>query len=198
MKKSIKAGSFVVALLALPLLLASLSIDFRSFDHEGYTRIVFEADRSFTFTTQNHPDRLELRLSGHVDFRAQSLAVQNSQLLERVTHDYQGGESVFTVFFKGAATVQKNFVLEKPFRVVFDLVRSERPAAAAAPPQSAPEIPEKSPEPSPDTPAPLRSRPSPSPSRRFASTPATAARIWGPSASPSYRKRTSPCRSGSS
>ena len=154
MKKCIKAGSFVAALLALPLLLASLSIDFRSFDHEGFTRVVFEADRSFTFTTQNHPDRLELRLRGRADFRTQSLAVQNSQLLERVTHDVQDGESVLTVFFRGEATVQKNFVLEKPFRVVFDLARSERRAEAAAPPQSAPESAGKSPEQGPETPAP--------------------------------------------
>ena len=162
MKKSIKAGSFVVALLALPLLLASLSVNFRSFDHEGFTRVVFEGDRSFTFTTQNHPDRLELRLRGRADFPAQSLAVQNSQLLERVSHEVQGGESVFTVFFRGEATVEKNFVLEKPFRVVFDVARSKRPAAvpprndAAAPPSSSPEIPEQSPEQAPETPAKLK------------------------------------------
>jgi N-acetylmuramoyl-L-alanine amidase len=155
MKKSIKAGSFAVALLAIPLLLAPLSVDFRSFDHEGYTRIVFEADRSFTFTTQSHPDRLELRLQGRADCRTESLAVGNSQLLERVTHAYQGGESVFTVFFRGEAAVQKNFVLEKPFRVVFDLVRNQRPAAAAAPPPGASPAAEKEPQQAAETPAPI-------------------------------------------
>jgi N-acetylmuramoyl-L-alanine amidase len=158
MKKSIKAGIFFVTLLAVPILLTSLGIDLRSFDHEGFTRVVFEAERSFSYTVQNHPDRLEVRLQGRVDFRNPSLAAQNSPLLERVTHEFREGESVFTVFFKGPVSVKKNFVLEQPFRVVFDLMRSEKPAAAQ---QNTPENSEKKPEPPQENPPPAPSRPKP-------------------------------------
>ena len=136
MKKSIKAGICTVVILAAPLLLTSLGIDFRSFDHEGYTRIVFESDRSFTYKVQDRPDRLEVRLNGRAELRSPSLSVPNSQLLERVTCEHQGNESVLVVHYKGAATVRKNFILEKPFRLVFDLVQSATSPATAPAPQA--------------------------------------------------------------
>ncbi len=142
MKKSIQAGTFLVALLSAPLFLISLGIDFRSFDHQGYTRVVFQSERSFSYKVQDRPGRLELRIRGRADVPARSLAVPNSSLLERVTCEYEGNESVLTVYFKGEATIRKNFVLEDPFRVVFDLVssgRSER-SAAEPPPSASAEI----------------------------------------------------------
>jgi N-acetylmuramoyl-L-alanine amidase len=149
MKNIIKTITLLISFLSLSALLSALSIDFRSFDHEGFTRVVFEADRSFTFTLQNRPGQMEVRLSGHADFPSRSLAVQNSQLLERVAHEYQGNESVFTLFLKSAVVVKKNFVLEKPFRIVFDLVKSEK---SADPPQSLPAGGEKEPDKPQETP----------------------------------------------
>jgi N-acetylmuramoyl-L-alanine amidase len=140
MKKFIRTSTLFISILVLPLLLTSLAIDIRSFDHEGFTRIVFEADRSFTYTVQNRPGQMQVHLSDRADFRERTLAVQNSPLLDRVIHEIRGNKSIFTVFFKGEATVQKSFVLEKPYRVVFDFVKSEKPAA---PPASPPENPEK-------------------------------------------------------
>ncbi len=136
MKKSIKAGTFLVASLAAPLLLTSLAIDFRSFDHEGYTRVVFQSERNFTYKVQDRPGRLELHIPGRADLPARSVAIANSPLLERVTCDYRDSESVLTIHFKGEAAVKKTFVLEDPFRVVFDLVRSERSERPAAPPRT--------------------------------------------------------------
>ncbi len=155
MKKSIKAGIFSVAILVAPLLLTALEIDFRQFDHEGYTRVVFESDRSFTYKVQDHPDRLEVRLRGRADFRTPSLPVPNSQLLAGVTCEHQGDESVLTVHYKGAATVRKSFILEKPFRLVFDLEKSTK-----APPPAAAAADEKKPAPVQDEPPPV-SRPKP-------------------------------------
>ena len=140
MKKFIRTSTLFISILVLPLLLTSLAIDIRSFDHEGFTRIVFEADRSFTYTIQARPGQMQVHLSDRADFRERSLAVQNSPLLDRVIHEIRGNKSIFTVFFKGEATVQKSFVLEKPYRLVFDFVKSEKPAAL---PASAPENPEK-------------------------------------------------------
>ncbi len=158
MKKSIKAGIFFVTLLAAPILLTSLAIDVRTADNEGFTRIVFEADRTFTYTVQNRPGQMQVRLSGRAAFPAKTLAWPDSPLLERLTYEIQGNESVFTVFFKGDATVKKSFVLEKPFRIVFDLGKSDKPAAAT--PASA-ENPEKKADPPQETPPSTPSRPKP-------------------------------------
>ena len=157
MKKFIRTSTLFISILVLPLLLTSLAIDIRSFDHEGFTRIVFEADRSFTYTVQNRPGQMQVHLSDRADFRKRTLSVQNSPLLDRVIHEIRENKSIFTVFFKGDATVQKSFVLEKPFRVVFDFVKSEKPAA---PPASTPENPEKKPDPPQETP-PAPSKPKP-------------------------------------
>ncbi len=141
MKKSIKAGIFCAVLLVAPRLLTPIGIDFRSFDHEGYTRVVFESERSFAYKVRSLPDRLEVSLDGRADLPAPTLAVPNSQLLERVTCEHRGDESVLTVHFKGAAAVKQSFILEKPFRVVFDLVRSEK---SPEPPPQTPVAEEKS------------------------------------------------------
>jgi N-acetylmuramoyl-L-alanine amidase len=158
MKKSIKAGIFFVTLLAAPILLTSLGIDIRSFDHEGFTRVVFEAERSFSYAVQSRPNELEVRLPGRFELRAPELAAQNSQLLDRVTQAFREGQSIFTVFFTGPVVVKKSFVLEKPFRVVFDLVQGEK---AAAPRQSIPEPSDREEEPPQQTPPPTPSRPKP-------------------------------------
>jgi N-acetylmuramoyl-L-alanine amidase len=129
MKHIIKKTIFFVPILFLFQILTALSIDFRSFDHEGFTRIVFEADQSFTFSVRNLPGQLQVLLPKRADFKARSITVQNSRLLERVTHEFKEDNSIFTVFLKGDVTVNKNFVLEKPFRVVFDLVKSEKTSA---------------------------------------------------------------------
>jgi len=157
MKKFIRTSTLFISILILPLLLTSLAIDIRSFDHEGFTRIVFEADRSFTYTIQTRPGQMQVHLSDRADFRERTLAVQNSPLLDRVIHEIRGNKSIFTVFFKGEATVQKSFVLEKPYRVVFDFVKSEKPAA---PPASPPENPEKQADAPQETPA-ASSKPKP-------------------------------------
>ncbi|HSR11914.1 MAG TPA: N-acetylmuramoyl-L-alanine amidase [Thermodesulfobacteriota bacterium] len=160
MKISIKAGIFFVTLLAAPVLLAPLAINVRTADNEGFTRVVFEADRAFTYAVQNRPGQVQLRIPGRADFPARTLAWPDSPLLERLTYEVQGAESVFTVFVKADVIVKKSFTLEKPFRVVFDLGKGEK-APAAAPAPAVPEAPEKKPDPPQETPAPAPSRPKP-------------------------------------
>ncbi len=150
MKKFIKTSSFLILILVLAPLLTALDVNIRTSDNEGFTRIVFEADRSFAYAVQNRPGQMQVRLSGRAAFPARSLAWPDSPLLERLTYEIQGNESVFTVFFKGDAAVKKSFVLEKPFRVVFDLGKSEKPAAATT---AAGASPDKKPDPAPGKPA---------------------------------------------
>jgi N-acetylmuramoyl-L-alanine amidase len=140
MKHTIKTTAFFASILFLMRALPALSIDFRSFDHEGFTRIVLEADQSFAFSVRNAPGQLQVILPRNADLKTQALDVQNSKLLERVTHEIKENNSIFTVFFKGEVAVNKNFVLEKPFRVVFDLVKAEKTPVVA---QNAPEKSEK-------------------------------------------------------
>ena len=158
MKHIIKTSTIFISMLLFFQILTALSINFRSFDHEGFTRIVFEADQSFTFSVRNRPGQLQVLLPKRADFKAQSITVQNSRLLERVTHEFKEDNSIFTVFFKGNVTVNKNFVLEKPFRVVFDLVKSEKISTL---PQSTPENIEK----------PQGAQPAPQPAEPAASKP---------------------------
>jgi N-acetylmuramoyl-L-alanine amidase len=136
MKKIMKKSIIFIASLCFFQILTALSIDFRAFDHEGFTRIVFEADQSFTYSVRNRPGQLQVLVPKHVDFNTRSITVQNSRLLGRVTQEFKENNSILTVFFKGDVTVNKNFVLEKPFRVVFDLVKSQTTSPL---PQSTPE-----------------------------------------------------------
>jgi len=157
MKKLISTSAFFILILVLSPLLTALAVDVRTSDHEGFTRVVFEADRSFAFTVQNRPGQMQVRLDGRADFRGRTLAVPDSPLLERVVHEIQGSESVFTVFFKGQATVKKSFILQNPFRVVFDLEKSEKTAAPA--PVSAENAEKKPAVPQENPPAPAKPKP---------------------------------------
>ncbi len=152
MKTSIKAAMLSAVLLAAPGLLAAIGIDFRSFDHAGYTRVVFQGERPFRYDVEVHPDRLELRLSDRADRFPSARAIPNSPLLERVTCEARGGGSVLAVHFRRRTAVSKSFVLENPFRVVFDLVADDKPQAppaakpdAAAEAQAAPPAQEEPP-----------------------------------------------------
>jgi len=129
-----KKSTVFIASLFLFQILPALSIDFRSSDHEGFTRIVLEADQTFAFSVRNRPGQLQVLLPRHAAFKNQTPSLQNSRLLERITHELKEENGVLTIYFKGDASVQKNFVLEKPFRVVFDLVKSD--SAAVTPPRS--------------------------------------------------------------
>jgi len=132
MKKFIKTSVFLIASLCLFQVLSALSITFRASDHEGFTRIVIEADQNFTYTVSNRPGQLQVLLPKHAAFNTRSLSVANSLLLERVGLESRENNRVLTVIFRGDVAVSKNFVLEKPFRVVFDLSKSEKPAPPPA------------------------------------------------------------------
>jgi len=124
-----KKSTIFIASLCLFQILPALSIDLRSSDHDGFTRIVLEADQSFTFSVRNRPGQLQVLLPRHAAFKNRTTSLQNSRLLERITHELKEGNGILTIYFKGDASVQKNFILEKPFRVVFDLVKAESVAA---------------------------------------------------------------------
>lgn len=122
---------FIVILICLlHLALFPLSISIRSFDHQDFTRIVFEGDRSFEFHFDSSRRTIDLQLDEPADNKEQLIRVDDSVLIDSVTHKKERNKSVYTVLLKSKFKIRKNFVLERPFRVVFDVVGSEEEPAA--------------------------------------------------------------------
>jgi N-acetylmuramoyl-L-alanine amidase len=126
----------LIALISSPIF--SLSINIRSFDHENYTRIVFEGDSAFQFSYKNTPveSAIEMRLEEEADVENQIETFRRSEIVDRVVHrvEQDNGDksvSVFKVHLKKNVAVKRNFVLERPYRVVFDLVGAPAPQTPA-------------------------------------------------------------------
>lgn len=105
----------------------SLSVNFRSFDHQGYTRIVFEGDHSFEYKYKQSKRSIEIEINRRASINNSVIEVNNSVLLDRVVHLKEKQRSIFAVLIKSDFKIRRNFVLERPFRVVFDLEKSTVP-----------------------------------------------------------------------
>jgi N-acetylmuramoyl-L-alanine amidase len=118
---------FVAFLVFFTSQLISLSVSFRSFDHQGFTRIVFEGDNSFEYKYKKSTRSIELEINKRVSVKKNVIEINNSVLLDRVVHLEGKNKSVFAVLLKSRYKIRRNFVLERPFRVVFDLEKSLEP-----------------------------------------------------------------------
>lgn len=118
----------LLGLFAYPLF--SLSVSIRSFDHKGFTRVVFEGSQGFAYDYKSSESTLEVRLDRTVEVERQIESFRRSQLLDRVVHQVRKDNnsdkniSVFQVHLKKEYQVKRNFVLERPFRLVFDLEKT--------------------------------------------------------------------------
>lgn len=101
-----------------------LSLNIRSFDHKDFTRIVFEGDRGFTYKFNSSKAALVVTLNQKAALEKKIEIPGRSQLIDRVVHRLEKSNSVFHVHLKPGFEIKRNFVLERPFRVVFDLVKS--------------------------------------------------------------------------
>ncbi len=113
---------WLVVFFSFPLF--SLSVNIRYFDHQDFTRLVFEGEKEFEYRVKPSQLSLELEIDQAVKLGKTNHGAQHSRLLGKV--DYKKGrkKSTFTVHFKSACRIQKSFVLGSPYRVVFDLVTS--------------------------------------------------------------------------
>lgn len=118
---------FLVWLVGAAFSLFPLSINIRSFDHADFTRIVFEGDQGFEYRLNTSETAVEIRLNQKAKIEKEE--VVNSVLIDRVNHHWEEGGSVFQVHVKSAFNIKRNFVLERPFRVVVDLEKSPGGAA---------------------------------------------------------------------
>jgi len=128
-----KLALLALSVILIPLSLFSLSLNIRAFDHPGYTRIVFEGDRGFEFHVGKFKTELEIQLKEKAEPGTAVTTFSRSSLVEKVVHRVQNNRSVFKVHLKSSFKVNRNFVLERPFRVVFDLVKSEEKEAEPEP-----------------------------------------------------------------
>ncbi|MCX6583095.1 MAG: N-acetylmuramoyl-L-alanine amidase [Candidatus Aminicenantes bacterium] len=113
--------------LLIPLAMFPLSLVVRTYDHPGFTRLVFESIQGFHYKVFQSTTGLEIQLKEKADIREEISA--QSVLIDRVVHRLQNNKSVFNVRLKSPFKVQRSFVLENPFRLVFDLASSGEPAA---------------------------------------------------------------------
>ena len=114
---------FFVLFVASTFAVLSLSINIRSFDHNDFTRIVFEGDQGFAYKFNPSENTIKIKLNQKAKIK-KNINVFNSVLIDRVVHHWEEDSSVFQVHMKSDFTIMRNFVLERPFRVVFDLTES--------------------------------------------------------------------------
>ena len=122
---------YIIRIISIAILvggiLPAVSVTFRTSDENNHTRIVFEGDRSFTYTIVSTSGRLELLLPERAEFTQNGLKIPESALVDQVVHETRENRSVLAVSLKSPVDIQKHFVLDNPFRVVFDLVKSANP-----------------------------------------------------------------------
>lgn len=130
----IKNKSILLALLLLICVpIFSLTVSIRSFDHDGFTRIVFEGDRGFEYKIESSKRELEIKLDKKVKVKNNINSRENSKLIDRVVHQVKKNKSSFKVQLKSNYEIDRHFVLERPFRLVFDLVKSPRETSPGQP-----------------------------------------------------------------
>jgi len=124
---------YIIRIISIAILigriLPAVSVTFRTSDENDHTRIVFEGDRSFAYTIVSTSGRLELLLPERAEFPQNVLKIPDSALVDQVFHEKRENRSVLAVSLKSSVDIQKHFVLDNPFRVVFDLVKSANPAS---------------------------------------------------------------------
>lgn len=110
---------FIIAVHIFP-----LSIKVRTFDHNDFTRVVFESDIRFSYVMERGSEK-DLTLfvknrPGNISLRSD---LSGSELLNRVENVTNGEDPGVRVKGSERFDILKTFVLKDPFRVVFDVNR---------------------------------------------------------------------------
>ena len=100
-----------------------LAITIRTFDHNDFTRIVFESDGRFSYESKRGSDKditLVLKDQGE-DLMVRS-DLSGSELLNKVENITDGDSRSIRIRGNERFNILKTFVLKDPFRVVFDVL----------------------------------------------------------------------------
>lgn len=123
-------------LLLLPVTGLSLNVSVRSFDYQDHTRLVFEGDRSFAYSVAALEKGFELRLQEAARTDREDIQLAGDRCVQKVQPVPRHDGTVYRVETRTPVRFQRQFVLENPFRVVFDLAADEQsPPAVPSPPQ---------------------------------------------------------------
>ncbi len=110
---------FIIAVHIFP-----LSIKVRAFDHNDFTRIVFESDSRFSYVMERGSERdLTIFLKNRPEDIMLRSDLSGSELLNRVENVTNGDDPGIRVKGSERFNILKAFVLKEPFRVVFDVNR---------------------------------------------------------------------------
>ncbi len=117
-----KSYIFLIYLTFLIVQLFPLNLNIRAYDHNDFTRIVFEGDRGFDYNI-SHKSSNDLTLGINEIEKLENYNVDSkgSNLIQKVEHTTSNNHHYFKISFNKKSRILKNFVLEKPFRVVFDI-----------------------------------------------------------------------------
>ena len=124
MKNKFALAAWVLLFLSLSIFpSSSLSLNVRVFDHSEFTRLVFESNQGFHYNINQANDSMEIRLKEKAEIK-EGISVQ-SILITKVIHLIENNKSIFNILLKSPYKIQRSFILEKPFRLVFDLEKAK-------------------------------------------------------------------------
>ncbi len=128
-------AQFVLLLFLASLSLYPLSVNVRVFDHPEFTRVVLEGDQPFEYSVKPSENSIKVRLTKKATVRTSLESFKKSEIVDRVVHNTVKDNkiSVFNIHLKSRTTIKRSFVLEQPFRVVMDLVKSPEKKASSSP-----------------------------------------------------------------
>ncbi len=99
-----------------------LAIKIRTFDHNDFTRIVFESDYSFSYVSKRGSEKdITLLIKDNAEDLMLRSDLSGSELLNKVENITYGESRGIRVLGSERFNILKSFVLKDPFRVVFDV-----------------------------------------------------------------------------
>ncbi len=121
----------IVITFLLTLHLYSINIQVRAFDHPDYSRFVIESAVPLKYNFTQNPTTLEIEIQQPVDFSPRQIEFKNSRILKKLTFRSEQNRSLFILETRSEFKIRRSFLLEKPFRIVFDLLGDPRPKTEA-------------------------------------------------------------------
>ena len=131
MKKKIIIIVLITAFIILNL--QSMTFSFRSFDHQGFTRIVLQSSTNVRYKYKTENNTLKLTVFESADFDFNSSQIKRSKYVKDFKYKKKDLTGDITIIFNKNIKILKNFVLERPFRIVFDLKMIDKPENAQNP-----------------------------------------------------------------
>jgi N-acetylmuramoyl-L-alanine amidase len=128
---------FALLLVSIAFQLFPLSINIRSYDHQDFTRIVFQGDQNFQYNVSEEiteENAFDVAVEERASVEEDLTVFKRSKMIHRVSHRWEKDNSIFRVHMKSNFKVKRSFVLEQPYRLVFDVVKAA-PKEVDAPPK---------------------------------------------------------------